>query len=66
MTRDHMTYVPTVCFVFLAFAGPRVRLGGIVVRIDRKYLVVKISRLRGVNVFNRKIEFQPRIFFWIT
>ena len=54
----------SVCFVFLAFAGPRVRLGGIVVRIDRK-VVVKISRLRGVDVFDRKLSFNHD-FFWIT
>ena len=32
----------SVYFVFLTFPGPRVRLGGIVVRIDRKVVVLMI------------------------
>ena len=32
----------SVCFVFLTFPRPRVRLGGIVVKIDRKVVVLMI------------------------
>ena len=32
----------SICFVFLTFLGPRVRLGGIIVRIDRKVVVLMI------------------------
>jgi hypothetical protein len=39
----------SVCFVFLAFAGPRVRLGGIVVRIDRKVVVLMILEAGSIR-----------------
>jgi hypothetical protein len=63
----------SVCFVFLAFIEPQVRLGGIVIRINEKVVVLMIlevvsireSRLRvSIDCFYGKSIFNHD-FFWI-
>jgi hypothetical protein len=43
----------SVCFVFLTLPGPRVRLGGIVVRIDRNsgsIMILKAVLIRDFTI----------------